>query len=82
VSTERYVIRRKGYDLRMAPTQTTRPAPREKRVQPKLKKFLVYLDPEVHERLRRIGFEQKQSIASLVRQAVAEYLKKHDRASK
>lgn len=60
----------------MAQTPTKRPAAKATPAQPRLKKFLVYLDPGDHERLRRMGFEQKRSIASLVREAVGEYLRR------
>jgi predicted transcriptional regulator len=40
-------------------------------------KMLIYLDEEVHARLRRISFETRRSMAALVREAVDDWLKKN-----
>jgi predicted transcriptional regulator len=42
-------------------------------------KMLIYLDDEVHARLRRISFETRRSMAALVREAVNDWLKKAGR---
>jgi predicted transcriptional regulator len=39
-------------------------------------KMLIYLDDEIHARLRRISFETQRSMAALVREAVDDWLKK------
>ena len=39
-------------------------------------KMLIYLEDEVHARLRRISFETRRSMAALVREAVDDWLKK------
>ena len=39
-------------------------------------KMLIYLDHDVHACLRRISFETRRSISALVREAVADWLKK------
>ena len=40
-------------------------------------KMLIYLDDEVHARLRRISLETGRSMAALVREAVDDWLKKN-----
>ena len=40
-------------------------------------KMLIYLDHEIHARLRRISFETRRSMAALVRKAVDDWLKKN-----
>lgn len=39
-------------------------------------KMLIYIDDEVHERLRRISFKRRISMAAIVRQAVGEWLRR------
>jgi predicted transcriptional regulator len=39
-------------------------------------KMLIYLDDKIHERLRRISFKTRHSMAALVREAVDDWLKK------
>jgi len=38
------------------------------------KKTMIYLEEDVHERLRRQAFEERISMAELIRRAVDEYL--------
>jgi predicted transcriptional regulator len=38
-------------------------------------KMLIYLDDEIHERLRRMSFKTRRSMAALVREAVDDWLK-------
>ena len=40
------------------------------------KKTMIYLEVDVHERLRRRAFEERVSMAELIRRALDEYLKK------
>lgn len=42
-----------------------------------LEKTTVYLDAEAYRQLKRLARERGQSAAELVRQAVAEYTKRH-----
>ena len=44
-------------------------------------KMLIYLDDEVHARLRRISFEIRRSMAALVREAVTDWLKKNGKGA-
>jgi len=39
-------------------------------------KMLIYIDGEVHERLRQISFERRISMAAIVREAVGQWLRK------
>lgn len=39
-----------------------------------LKRTTIFLTPEQHERLRRLAFEQRTSMAELIREAVLEIL--------
>jgi hypothetical protein len=39
-------------------------------------KMLIYIEDEDHERLRRISFEQRISMAAIVRKAVGEWLRR------
>ncbi|MBI2917058.1 MAG: hypothetical protein HYY01_03605 [Chloroflexi bacterium] len=39
-----------------------------------LKRTTVFLTPELHERLRRLAFENRTSIAALMREATLEFL--------
>jgi hypothetical protein len=63
------------------PSATTTPRKRPKATatpaRPKLRKFLVYLDPADHEKLRRLAFQRRVSIAALVRDAVGDWLKRN-----
>lgn len=43
-------------------------------------KTTVYLDPDDYLRLQRMAREQGRRAAELVREAVAEYARRHDRA--
>jgi hypothetical protein len=43
------------------------------------KKTMIYLAVNVHERLRRQAFEERVSMAELIRRAVDEYLNKASR---
>lgn len=39
-----------------------------------LKRTTVFLSPELHERLRRLAFEHRTSIAALMREATLDFL--------
>ena len=43
------------------------------------KKTMIYLEREMHERLRYMALDEKVSMAELIRRAVADYLKAHPR---
>jgi len=44
-----------------------------------MQKTMIYLDPEMHERLRYMALDEKVSMAELIRRAVTDYLKAHPR---
>jgi hypothetical protein len=48
--------------------------PKRKQADTEIKKTMIYLDAKVHEQLRRISFEERISIAEIVRQAVDQHL--------
>jgi predicted DNA-binding ribbon-helix-helix protein len=41
------------------------------------RKTMIYLEDTVYERLRRLAFDERISMAELIRRAVDEYLKIH-----
>jgi len=43
------------------------------------RKTMIYLELDVHERLRRQAFEERISMAELIRRAVDEYLSTHSK---
>ena len=47
-----------------------------------LKRTTIFLTEEQHERLRRIAFEQRTSMAKLLRDAALEIMKRTEGASK
>ena len=46
------------------------------------KKTMIYLEPEMHERLRLLAFDERVSMAELIRRAVTDYLKAHPSSRK
>ena len=44
-----------------------------------MQKTMIYLAPEMHERLRYMALDEKVSMAELIRRAVTDYLKAHPR---
>jgi hypothetical protein len=53
--------------------------PKPKQADTEIKKTMIYLDAKVHEQLRRISFEERISIAEIVRQAVDQHLHQRKR---
>ena len=41
---------------------------------------MIWLDQDVHTRLKHIAVERRTTLAELIRQAVAEFLKKHGKS--
>ncbi len=50
--------------------------PKSKRKGGEIMKTLIYIDAEVHNRLKHIAVDERVSMAELIRRAVDEYLKK------
>jgi hypothetical protein len=42
-------------------------------------KMLIYIEDTAHERLRRISFDRRISMAAIVREAVEQWLRKQNR---
>jgi hypothetical protein len=43
------------------------------------RKTMIYLEDAVFERLRHLAFDERVSMAEIIRRAVDEYLKKHSK---
>jgi len=41
---------------------------------------MIWLDQDVHARLKHIAVDRRRTLAELIRQAVAEFLKKHGKS--
>ncbi len=53
--------------------------PKSKRKEVEIVKTLIYIDAEVHNRLKHIAVDERVSMTELVRRAVDEFLKKYPR---
>ncbi len=53
--------------------------PKSKRKEVEIVKTLIYIDAEVHNRLKHIAVDERASMTELVRRAVDEFLKKYPR---
>ncbi len=51
--------------------------PKSKRKEVEIVKTLIYIDAEVHNRLKHIAVDERVSMTELVRRAVDEFLKKY-----
>ncbi len=53
--------------------------PKSKRKEVEIVKTLIYIDAEVHNRLKHIAVDERVSMTELVRRALDEFLKKYPR---
>lgn len=49
---------------------------------PNLKPHTIVLDPDDHEKLRRVAFETRSTVSALIREAVVDWLRRYERNEK